>query len=175
MNTFALEIWDDESEKVTWYTVRWEDVDVSETDKFFTKVYSDEDYREAAQELATLLTEVIGNTYGATDAFLNRFENNFNALPPQGKLKIEEITISYPEFPLRLYCLKLNEQLVILFNGGVKTADSAQDSPDLSMKFKEAQQFADVILKALQDGTIYVDAETHRIIKNFKNNTEIYL
>lgn len=175
MNIFALEIWDDESEKVTWYTVRWGGADVSETDKFFTKIYADEDYREAAQELATLLTEVIGNTYGATDAFFNRFENNFNALPPQGKLKIEEITISYPEFPLRLYCLKLNEQLVILFNGGVKTADSAQDSPDLSMKFKETQLFADVILKALQDGTIYVDAETRRIIKDFKHNTEIYL
>ena len=37
MNNFALEIWDDESRYVTFYTVRRENETDSETDKFYTR------------------------------------------------------------------------------------------------------------------------------------------
>ncbi len=37
MNTFALEIWDDEGSKCTFYSVRWDDAEENETDKFFNK------------------------------------------------------------------------------------------------------------------------------------------
>jgi hypothetical protein len=37
MNTFALEIFDDQGQVCTFYTVRWEDAILSETDKFFQK------------------------------------------------------------------------------------------------------------------------------------------
>ena len=35
MNTFALEIFDDQGQVCTFFTVRWEDATLSETDKFF--------------------------------------------------------------------------------------------------------------------------------------------
>ena len=34
MNTFALEIWFDEAERCSFYTVRWENAENSETDRF---------------------------------------------------------------------------------------------------------------------------------------------
>ncbi|MEI6408043.1 MAG: hypothetical protein WCR52_01555 [Bacteroidota bacterium] len=51
MNNFVLEIWDDELDYVTFYTVRWEDHSKTETDKFVEKFYNHETYREALQAL----------------------------------------------------------------------------------------------------------------------------
>jgi len=44
MNIFALEVFDDEGEQCTFYTVRWDESSISETDKFFEKYESDPDF-----------------------------------------------------------------------------------------------------------------------------------
>jgi hypothetical protein len=126
-------MWDDEGEKVTFYTVRWEDAPVSETDKFFEKYYQLE--QRATQELLSLIQLTIGTDYGAIEDFFNRHENIVTGLPPKGKLSISEVSFHFPDFPLRLYALRVydREDLVILFNGGVKSADTNERSPDLNL------------------------------------------
>ena len=87
MNTFELEIWDDEGEKCTFYTVRKEDATLSETDKFFTRYENDShEFHEKANELLVLIQVIIGDTYGATDDFFDRYENKAQALPPIPKI-----------------------------------------------------------------------------------------
>ena len=56
---------------------------------------------------------------GALKVFF-RFENAAQAIPPCGTYKVEDIYINYANFPLRLYCLRISETLVVLFNGGEK-------------------------------------------------------
>lgn len=173
MISFELEIWDDESELVTFYTVRWQDSEISETDKFFDKMRRIPEMKEPIQRMAKLITEVIGNTYGAHEAFFNRFENRATALPPKGKIKISELELDYAGFPLRLYCLALTEELVILFNGGIKDAQTAQDSTDsISTKFYEANEFAKRIFTALNSKEIEIKG---RVINDYKGSTTIIL
>ena len=38
VNIFALEIWDDEGDKCTFYTVKYDGADATETDNFFQKI-----------------------------------------------------------------------------------------------------------------------------------------
>ena len=173
MSSFALEIWDDETEKVTFYTVRMEGASLSETDRFFDRIKGIPEMRGPLQELSKLIVEVIGNDHGAHDAFFNRFENRATALPPKGKVKISELELDYPDFPLRLYCLALSEQVVILFNGGIKDARTAQESTDvISTKLYEANEFAKRIFGALNQEMIYVDG---RLIFDYNGSQEIYL
>ena len=173
MSTFELQIWDDETEKVTFYSPRMEDSDYSEMDKFLLRIEKLPEMEGALQELLELVREVIGNNHGATKAIFNRFENNFIALPPKGSVKIGEIEFHYKGFPLRLYCLPLNEEAVILFNGGIKNADTVQESDDIiSTKFYEANEFTKKILKAIYARDIIV---TGRTITDYNGNTEIYL
>lgn len=173
MISFALEVWDDEAEKASFYTVRWEDSDISETDKFFDKMNNIPEMKPHVQELAKLITEVIGNTYGALEAFFNRFENRATALPPKGHIKLTELELDYEGFPLRLYCLALSEELVILFNGGIKNARTPQESTDsISVKLYEANDFAKRIFAALNQGEIVVDG---RQLKSYNGSSEIYL
>jgi hypothetical protein len=168
VNIFALEIFDDEGALCTFYTVRWEDASNSETDKFFAKFENDSRLDWALQELAILLTKIIGNKTGALSCFF-RFENKAQALPPAGKMPIDSITLNYEEFPLRLYCLRITESIVVLFNGGEKTAHSAQDGLT-SMAFIEANQFAARILEAYNCGDISISSDGRKIITWDKSN-----
>jgi hypothetical protein len=173
VNTFVLEIWDDQPAKVTFHTVRWESAELSETDKFVTRYANNSTYKEDLQKLIQLITNVIGNTYGAKIAYFNRQENKATALPPKGA--VEEVRIGI-DFPFRLFCYRINENIVILFNGGLKTSEKVQNSPDLSMKFREAQSFVKAIEDGFRNDFIEIDHKKRCIIST-DNDTDqtIYL
>jgi hypothetical protein len=56
------------------------------------------------------------------------------ALPPKGKYLDDAID-------LRLYCHWVSKNVVILFNGGIKTSNNAQDCPNVSSHFYNAQSW----------------------------------
>lgn len=163
MNTFALEIWDDETSKVTFYTVRklgilpQDDAEKTEADKFFDHYEKIEKHRESLNKLVELLIGVMGEDHGASVHFFNRFLNQINELPPKPGRRLFEIGLNFEHFPLRLFCLRLSDELVILFNGGEKTAQTTQQSVSLSLKFSEAQAFARRIEQAIQDKEIIIN------------------
>lgn len=97
-------------------------------------------------------------------------------MPPKGKIRIGEFKAHFQHFPLRLYALRINdrEDLVVLFNGGLKTSDANRDSPDLNLKFMEANDFGNRIEQAIREGMIVID-ETSRTLKSFDGSDEIIL
>ncbi|KUJ59087.1 hypothetical protein AR687_24955 [Flavobacteriaceae bacterium CRH] len=173
MNIFALEIWDDEGAKCTFYTVKYEDVDANETDLFFDKYAAIEAYRQAVQELLSFVIYAIGNDHGAIDELFNRDENEVIGLPLHGKRTLENITYHFPQFPLRLYALKITHNIVILFNGGIKDGATNQKS-SLHLEWRAACEFAKRIDDAIQDGSILVDKK-NRKLTNYDGSDEIIL
>jgi hypothetical protein len=166
VNIFALEIWDDEGQKCTFYTVRWEDSDENETDRFFNKYDSIPELKTATQQLLSFVLDSVGDDHGAIDALFNRSENEVTGLPNTGKVTVKQILFAYPNFPLRLYALRINNRsdIVILFNGGIKSAWTNQESKDIHLKWVEACQFARRIEDALKDGEIIIDENKRKII-----------
>lgn len=61
-----------------------------------------------------------------------------------------------------------------LFNGGIKDKPTNQESVDIRMKFYDAQLFAQRIIQALHDETIFIESD-NRTLKDFQGNTEIIL
>lgn len=175
MNTFELRLWDDEGAKCTFYTVLQDGQAETETDKFFSRLdHPSHPYYHEMQVLAELLIEAIGNKYGAIDDFFTRDENRVFALPPRATRKIVEIEQIGIHFPLRLYCIRINESIVILFNGGLKESQSVQESPDLHLKFQEAQVYAARIEESLREKMIVVAADG-RTLTDDRGNLEIIL
>lgn len=172
MNTFVLEVFDDQGQVCTFYTVRWEDANLSETDKFFAKYETHSTLQRPLQELAKFISNKIGDEMGALDDFF-RFENAAQALPPSGTYKVEDLYINFGNFPLRLYCLRISETLVVLFNGGEKSADTAQGG-NTSMAFQEANIFANRILDALREKDICITAD-QRAFLYFDGSDEIII
>ena len=174
MSNFVVELWDDEGTKCTFYSVRWDESEVSETDKFFERYESnDNEFHVSANELLALILDAIGDKYGAIDDFFDRFENRAQALPPKSKRSLLEIYEIGLYFPLRLYCYRINESIVVLFNGGRKNTQTSQES-EASMKFNEAQRFSKAIAEGLQEKMIIISRDK-RYLTDFQNNEEIIL
>lgn len=171
MNTFAVELFDDHGSQCTFYTVRKEGCETSETDKFFIKFENSKKHKRSLQELAKFLEIVIAEEDGAIEDYF-RFENEAHALPPSGKHRLGQISVDFGNFPLRLYCLRLTENLVILFNGNEKTSGTAQ-SGNTSMAFYEANAFALKIRRALND-SIFIQAD-NRTLLNENGETDIII
>ena len=162
MNTFVLETFDDQGKACTFYTVRWEDALYSETDKFFMNYENHSTLQRPLQELAIFISKKMGDEMGALEDFF-RFENSAHALPPSGTYRVEDVYINYGNFPLRLYCLRISAHLVVLFNGGEKTARTAQ-AGKTSLAFQEANNFAKRILEALSNKDIFITADQRSFI-----------
>ena len=148
MYRFAVEIWYDEGSVCTFYSVRFIDEmedTLSETDKFFEKF---------TREGSPLYDDAM---------------QLFQALPPRPKKGVDEISLLGLRFPLRLFCFRVSEQIVILFNGGVKSSETVQSSDDLSVKFYEAQFFALRIIEALREKMIEI-SDNGRYLEYFDNN-----
>ncbi|MDP4132318.1 MAG: hypothetical protein Q8939_19340 [Bacteroidota bacterium] len=176
MNTFTLEVWDDEGEKCSFYSVRKEDATMNETDKFFNRYYAIPELKTAIQQLMSFVLESIGNDHGAVDVLFNRYENQVVGLPNKGKAVLGNISFLFPNFPLRLYALRIHDRpdLVVLFNGGRKSAQTNQGSRDLHLKWVEACQFARRIEEALRNREILVDTTRRKLI-SADGNVEIQL
>jgi len=102
---------------------------------------------------------VIGDNIGAyPDYFRNESETaDTSALPPIGN----DREPTYVEFneetgqdenasnDLRLYCMRISENVVVLFNGDVKTAEKAQECDNVKHHFRLANKITNSIDIAL--------------------------
>ncbi|MCF1420436.1 hypothetical protein [Mangrovimonas futianensis] len=173
MNIFELKIWDDEAEKCTFYTVQEDGASENETDIFFDKYDNIQEFKEKTQELLVFVLSAIGDNHGAIDEIFNRHENEVDGLPAQGKLQLGEFNYHFPNFPLRLYALKISESIVVLFNGGIKDGSTNQTS-SLHFNWVNACNYAKRIVEAIKDGSIVVN-ESERKLTTYDGSEEIIL
>jgi hypothetical protein len=134
--------------KVNFYTVWIEGDDNSEFTDFINRMKLTEKNKTELAELVKFIVE-IGDKYGAKDKDFH-FEASAHAL----SLRHIEINSDANDFGLRLYCLKLSESVVILFNGDRKTTQKAQDCPNCAKYFRLAQRIATTIDTAIREKDI---------------------
>lgn len=175
MNTFAhLErLADFQCRKVKYFSVCFEEAEVNEFFDFLNRM---EEVEEMTVELSNLLVwlEEIGEHYGAQKRFFRNeaWITDAQALPPPSKqMRLRELEVN----DLRLYCLVLNENVVILFNGGIKTKTviKAQDCPNVGGYFKQANRLAAKIHQLMICGEVQWNRDHTDII--YDDNLEIEL
>ena len=131
--------------KVSFYTIQIDEEDKTETDKFFDKYLENKAVTDDLNILVNWIRE-IGENRGAKSHFF-RSENQADALPPPHNI-LKKLDFG-TNCTIRLYCIRLNEKIVILCNGGIKTAQSVQDCPELLPHFRFANNLARQLLKML--------------------------
>lgn len=161
MNIFAKleELEDLSGRKVTYYTVCFEDERYNELEDFIVRHQANDAIQDEFADLLGWIKQ-IGNRIGAQPKHF-RHEGKASALPPNAYL----LEIDYTE-NLRLYCLRISEGLVVLFNGGIKTkaARTADECPVVRPYFKKAQRLTQAIDNCIKQGEIYPDLENRKLI-----------
>lgn len=140
MTNFARIIEVQKFKKVAYYSVILEEELYREEESLFDVflVKQGEENKEKLQHILSWI-KAIGIMHGARED-LFRPEHLANALPPNGKDR-EPIYIEDGETEsnnLRLYCMRVNDSVVFLFNGDIKTASTAQDCKNVEPHFKLA-------------------------------------
>jgi hypothetical protein len=139
--------------KVRYFSIWFKENEVNEFFDFLNRI---EDIPDVAEDLSNLLVwiEEIGENYGAIK---NRFFRNesitadVHALPPPSReMEAHELQVE----DLRLYCMVLNENVVFLFNGGIKTKDNAKDCPNVGPYIKQANRLVRLIDESIRRGEI---------------------
>lgn len=136
-------------DKVSYYTFWVEDSNRSEADAFFNRFEGNQQLAHDLNLLVAWMSE-IGQNRGAKPRYF-RFENDANALPPPVRIMAE---LGDDYCSLRLYCVRLSEEVVILANGGLKTGRTAQESPDLLAKFRFANKMAHQLVELIRTGEL---------------------
>lgn len=114
--------------KVRFYTVKFEEEKQNQLDLFFES-YENE-FPDSIDDLLQWIAN-IGEKFGAQENFF-RPEDNVKALPPSPKSTISkrvDFETRDKKSKLRLYCIVLSEEVVILVNGGEKVSQLTQKSP----------------------------------------------
>lgn len=140
MTKFARIIEIQKFKKVTYYSVILDDEPDSDAESLF-EIFIIKHTEENMAKLDHILRwiKIIGNSYGAREDIF-RPEHLANALPPKGKDREPSFTEDgvTEANNLRLYCLRVNDNVVFLFNGDIKTADKAQDCKNVEPHFRLA-------------------------------------
>lgn len=111
-----------EMEKVTYYSFLQEGSDYTETENFIQR-FKDHELHGYDFNVIMAVIKEMGVKRGADIAYF-RGESYGEALPPP-----------YKSGSLRLYCGRYSHNIVILCNGGIKTSNLAQTSPDCQPHF----------------------------------------
>jgi hypothetical protein len=141
--------------KVIFYTIREENDDFSETDKFLQKMSSDFDQQKNLDKLVAFI-ETMGEEFGAKQQFF-RHEMSADGLPPPYSTLMKYNLFEFIEYDLRLYCSRLSDSIVILYGGGKKTALKAQDCPNVWPHFRLANAFANKMDEKIIDKTFILN------------------
>lgn len=75
----------------------------------------------------------------------------------EGKMNDNVKALAIDSRKLRLYCLRISDQILILGNGGVKTTRTYQENEILSGYVMDLQTFDKVLLKAQKSGYITIE------------------
>ena len=134
-----------ESEKATLYSISFEKDGTTEFEKFVAEFEMNAEYNSDYQRIIAALQVILDK--GALERFFR----------PEGKMNDNVHAIPIEGGKLRLYCLRISEQIVILGNGGVKITKSYQEDPKLYGYVLDLQRFEKILKENIDKGYIRVD------------------
>jgi hypothetical protein len=75
----------------------------------------------------------------------------------EGKMNDRVSALAIDSRKLRLYCLRISDQILIVGNGGVKTTRTYQEDEQLSGYVMDLQRFDELLKQAQQNSSITIE------------------
>ena len=122
------------------YSICFNGSDVSEYEDFLMKFKDNSTLNYDFQRILLALEKIIDR--GALERFF-RIE---------GKMNDRVSALAIDSRKLRLYCLRISDQILIVGNGGVKTTRTYQENEQLSGYVMDLQRFDELLKQAQQNG-----------------------
>jgi len=134
-----------QSEKTCLYSISFETDGTTEFEKFVLEFERNASYNNDYQRIIAALQAIL--RLGALERFFR----------PEGTMKDSVAALPIESGKLRLYCLRISEQIVILGNGGVKKTKTYQEDPKLYGYVMDLQRFERILNENLEKGYVSIE------------------
>ena len=135
----------EQNDNVSLFSICFEDSEESEFEKFMLKFKDNATYNKDYNTIILALAKIIDK--GALERFF-RIE---------GKMSDNVAALSIDSRKLRLYCLRISDQILILGNGGAKLTRTYEEDAELSGYVMDLQKFDKVLIEAQKNGTVTIE------------------
>lgn len=135
----------EQNDNVGLFSICFDGNEESEFEKFLYEFKDYATYNKDFNVILMAISKIIDK--GA----LERFFRN------EGKMHDNVKALAIDSRKLRLYCLRISDQILILGNGGVKNTRTYQENEKLSGYVMDLQTFDKVLLKAQKSGRITIE------------------
>ena len=135
----------EQNDNVGMFSICFDGSEVSEFEKFLNEFKDNATYNKDFNVILLALSKIIDK--GA----LERFFRN------EGRMNDNVKALAIDARKLRLYCLRISDQILILGNGGVKTTRTYQEDSKLSGYVMDLQTFDKVLIKAQKSGKVTIE------------------
>lgn len=146
----------EQNDNVSLYSICFDGNNESEYEKFLQKFKDNATLNSDFQIILLALEKIIDK--GALERFF-RIE---------GRMSDRVAALSIDSRKLRLYCLRISDQILIVGNGGVKTTRTYQEDEILSGYVLDLQKFDELLVQAQKNGSISIEKN---VIVGIENKT----
>ena len=134
-----------ESEKASLYSISFEMDGTTEFEKFVAEFEMNATYNRDYQRIIAALQAIL--RIGALERFFR----------PEGDMNDSVQALPIESGKLRLYCLRLSDQIVILGNGGVKNTRTYEEDPKLYGYVLDLQKFEKILNDNIAKGYVSIE------------------
>lgn len=145
-----------QSSKVTLYSISFEKDGTTEFEKFVQTFETNATFNLDYQRIIAALQAIL--SFGALERFFR----------PEGKLNDSVSALPIEGGRLRLYCLRLSEQIVIIGNGAEKKTRTYEEDPRLYGYVLDLQRFEKIVNDCIQKGFVVIEEKELVGIDNTK-------
>lgn len=133
------------NDSVSLYSICFNGSDESEYEKFLNKFKSESTLNKEFQTIILALSKIVER--GALERFFRM----------EGKINDGLCALSLDSRKLRLYCLRISDQILIVGNGGVKNTRTYQEDDILSGYVMDLQKFDKMLKQAQLEGSVTIE------------------
>lgn len=144
MNTAELKIVA-QNDNISLYSICFDGSQETEFEKFVNKFKDNATVNHEYRTILLALERILGT--GALERYFRL----------EGKMNDDLCALAIDSRQLRLYCLRISDQILIAGNGGIKTTRTYQENEELNGYVMNLQQFDRLLKQAQEEGTITIE------------------
>ena len=144
----------EQSERVSFYSISFQMDRTTEFERFLSKFEEEAEFNEDYQRILAALEIILDR--GALERYFR----------PEGTMDDNLCALPLESGDIRLYCLRISDEILILGNGDRKKTRTYQEDSRLYGYALDLQKFDRLLRKDLEDGVVTIEERTLKYIEN---------